>query len=198
MGAASEPWIFYISYLGAELLQFRIACARRARNPGREYLYLGAPAIFGLLCLARRRGWRDVMPLLAMGGVTAVVVTNPFGLVLADLSAIPPCWFRLPGIGTSLRADSGVAPLAAMGLDHCLRQSRRPRGNWLACLAIALLAGWSVARIDCGAAGQAGFPVRLGVGSRSGDRSGAVRSRDLRSANPNAARFGRAWPPSCC
>jgi len=79
-GSGIRALDFYNFVSCAELLQFRIACAR-GHEPGREYLYLGAPAIFGLLCLARRRGWRDVMPLLAMGGVTAVVVTNPFGLV---------------------------------------------------------------------------------------------------------------------
>jgi len=129
--------------------QFRIACARRARTRAAEYLYLGAPAIFGLLCLARRRGWRDVMPLLAMGGVNCGCGDEPIWLGLADLSAIPPCWFRycrdwyfLAGLTLA------VAPLERpWDSDHLPATVPAGRGaTGLACLAIALLAGWSVRR----------------------------------------------------
>jgi hypothetical protein len=160
-GSGIRALDFYISYLVPNYFNFGLHVPA-GTNPGREYLYLGAPAIFGLLCLARRRGWRDVMPLLAMGGVTAVVVTNPFGLVWQIvrhstlLVQICRDWYFLAGLTLA------VAPLAAMGLDHCLRQSRRPRGNWLACLAIALLAGWSVRELIVGLPGRPGFPSGWG------------------------------------
>ena len=91
----------YISYLLPNYFDFGMHAkpARAARWDG-DYLYLGAPAILGLISLLRRRRWRDLVPCLAMLVVSLVVVTNPFGMVWGS-SGTPTCWPRSAGAGIS-------------------------------------------------------------------------------------------------
>ena len=160
-GSGIRELEFYVSYLVPNYFNFGLHVPP-GTNRGSEYLYLGAPAFLGLLCLVRRRGWREVMPLLAMGGVVAVVVTNPFGLVWQIVRhstlLLQVCrdWYFLAGLTLA------AAPLAAFGLDHCLGQIRRPRGGWLAYLTMTLLAGWSVRELIVGLPGGSGFPPGWG------------------------------------
>ncbi len=112
---------------------------------GGDYLYLGAPALFGLGCLiALRAGRRDALPLLSVLGVTLVLLTNPFGLVweLVQHSTllVQICrdWYFLAGLTIA------AAPLAAIGLDAFLRRARRPVAPWQVFVVMGLLAAWSV------------------------------------------------------
>jgi hypothetical protein len=126
-------------------------------NPGKEYLYLGAPAIFGLMWLLRRRKFRDIVPFLAVGIVCFILVNNPFGLVWeivrrsAFLVQICRDWYFLAGL------TAAVAPLAAYGLDDFLRRPSRPSPPWLAWLCLALLAAWSFGELVRWLPGGSGF-----------------------------------------
>jgi hypothetical protein len=111
---------------------------------GGDYLYLGAPAFLGLIALARRQKWRDLLPALTVLVACLVMATNPFDLVWniirrSDLLAqICRDWYFLAGLTLA------AAPLAAFGLDHLLRQRRRPVPRWAVLIIISLLAAWSV------------------------------------------------------
>ncbi|MGD0295794.1 MAG: hypothetical protein ABSE86_01680 [Bryobacteraceae bacterium] len=111
---------------------------------GGDYLYLGAPAFLGLLALARRPRWRELLPSLTVLAVCLVMATNPFHLVSGIirhsnlLYQICRDWYFLAGLTLA------AASLAALGLDHLLRQSRRPVPGWLALLVMSLLLAWSV------------------------------------------------------
>src|SRR5216683_5367397 len=131
-------------------------------NPGKEYLYLGAPAIFGLMWLLRRRNFRDIVPFLAMGVVCFILVNNPFGLVWeivrrsAFLVQICRDWYFLAGL------TAAVVPLAAYGLDDFLRRPSRPSPRWLGWLCLALLGAWSVGEILRWLPRGSGFAVGWG------------------------------------
>jgi hypothetical protein len=160
-GSGIKDVEFYVSYLVPNYFDFGMH-VDPASNRGREYLYLGAPAFLGLLCLLRCRRWRELLPLLTMGGAAAVFVTNPYDLVWRTirhsslLNQVCRDWYFLAGLTLA------AAPLAAFGLDHCLRQTRRPRGDWGAYLTISLMAGWSARELIVGLSGGAGFPAGWG------------------------------------
>ncbi len=152
---------FYVSYLAPNYFDFGLHVPVGA-NPGRDYLYLGAPALFGLLYLVRRRGWRDVAPLLALLGATAFVATNPFGIVSEVLrhsmllSQLCRDWYFLAGLTLA------AAPLAALGLDDYLHQTRPPGRAWLAYITLILLGGWSVRGLIIARPAGPGPPSGLG------------------------------------
>lgn len=118
-------------------------------NPGREYLYLGAPAFIGLalLPLFRRpaKEW-SAIPLVGMFMVCAVIVTDPFGivsyLVLRStlLGQVCRAYYFLTGL------VAAAAPLAAIGIDRFLaKKSGSTTGSFpvLAAMTIAGLAAFS-------------------------------------------------------
>ncbi|MFB3918423.1 MAG: hypothetical protein ACE14M_16965, partial [Terriglobales bacterium] len=159
-GSGIKQLGFYISYLAPNYFDFGLHVPL-GTNPGREYLYLGAPALFGFVCLLRRRRRRELLPLLGVFGVALCVVTNPFGLVWrviqhsALLSQLCRDWYFLAGLTLA------AAPLTALGLDHFLRQSQPPGRRWLAWLTIMLLTGWSARLVIIGR----GPGLPSGVGS---------------------------------
>jgi len=130
---------FYLSYLIPNLYDFGINVPATT-NVGREYLYLGAPALFGIVALVRYRRWRPVIPLLAAGAVCLIFLTNPFHAVsaLVDrirlLSQVAGAWYFLAGITAT------VAGLAAFGIDRFLTSDRKPLPN-----------AWTIAGIVCAA-----------------------------------------------
>ncbi|MEQ1948514.1 MAG: hypothetical protein ABL995_15085 [Bryobacteraceae bacterium] len=145
-----EP-AFFLSYLVPNLWDFALSTDVHT-NPGREYLYLGAPGILGLVLLAllRRRNPRDwsAAPFVALLAAVAVVVTNPANLVWTLIEHSPLLaqvirdFYFLAGLSVA------VAPLAAIGIDRLLVRGNTPaasgRSNGFAyalCLALAL---WSV------------------------------------------------------
>lgn len=112
-------------------------------NPGKDYLYLGAPCLIGLVLLLRRRQVRDIAPFLAVGITCLIFLTNPFGLVWAVirhstlLAQLCRAWYFLSGLMLA------VAPLAAYGLDDFLRRPSRSLPTWFARLGLVLLLAWS-------------------------------------------------------
>ena len=60
-GVGIRSWAYYLSYLVPNFYNFGLN-ADIHTNPGKDYLYLGAPAMFGLLCLVRFRKFRERYP----------------------------------------------------------------------------------------------------------------------------------------
>jgi hypothetical protein len=152
---------FYWSYLIPNYFDFGLHTPVNTNLFG-EYLYLGAPAFFGLLWLiTHRKAFRGQMPILAVGFVSLIFVNNPFGLVwnvikYSDLLAqIFRSYYFLAGITLS------VAGLAAAGLDHFLRREARPPSRWQTPIVVILLAAWSARLMWIWKAGSAGFASGL-------------------------------------
>jgi len=96
-------------------------------NYGREYLYLGAPALFGIAVFLCYRPWRPAIPLLASGAVCLVFLTNPFQAISSAvdkfqfLAQVCGAWYFLAGITAT------AAGVAAIGIDQFLtRRSEKP------------------------------------------------------------------------
>jgi hypothetical protein len=142
-GTGIKSWAFYLSYFFPNFYNFGLKVDVHT-NPGKEYLYLGAPAFIGVLCLIRRRSFRVVVPALASGLVCLIFLTNPYGLVWsviqhsALLAQIVRDWHFLAGVHAAL------AGLAAYGLDDFLRRKTAPLRRGYAWAAMTLLVGWSV------------------------------------------------------
>lgn len=109
-----------------------------------EYFYLGAPAIFGLLWLARRRDWRSALPGLAVGGVCLLLIIDPGSLILRAMEAV---W---PTLRDAVREYSLLAglPIAAAFLTRVAVDDflARPPGStvhrWQVALSVALTVFW--------------------------------------------------------
>ena len=133
----------YIAYFVPNYFDFGLHHVP-AGHWGGDYLYLGAPAFLGLLALALRPRWRELLPSLTVLIVCLVMATNPFDLVWNTvrhsnlLVQICRDWYFLAGLTLA------AAPLTAFGLDHVLRQKRRPVPRWIVLLIISLLAAWSI------------------------------------------------------
>lgn len=149
-GAGVRNLEYVLSYLLPNYFDFGM---RATGGRADQYLYLGAPALLGLLCLLRRGGDRRWLPPAIMGTVALVFMTNPYGLVWAVvkhsniLMQVCRDWYFLAGI------TAAVAPLAALGLDRALRARRRPVPGWLVAFAVVLLAGWAARQIVLWATG---------------------------------------------
>ncbi len=135
---------FYLSYLIPNFYDFGINVPPMT-NQGREYLYLGAPAIFGIAALLRYRRWSPVVPLLASGAVCLIFLTNPFNAISAItdrvqfLGQVCGPWYFLAGITTT------AAGLAAFSIDQFLLRSTNPLSNFCSNF-------WMLAAIVCAAA----------------------------------------------
>jgi hypothetical protein len=87
------------------------------------------------------------VPILAVGSMSVILVTNPFDLVWMLikhselLSQVCRSWYFLAGIMLS------VAALSATGIDHFLSRQMRPAPRWLAPFTISFLALWSARQI---------------------------------------------------
>ena len=131
---------FYISYLIPNFYDFGINRPVMT-NFGREYLYLGVPALFGLAALIRYRCWRPIVPLLGAFGVCFVFLSNPFGAVGAVVGKIPllseVCrdWYFLSSVTAS------VAAMAAIGIDQFLEARGEKSSSKV----------WAIAGILCAA-----------------------------------------------
>jgi Bacterial membrane protein YfhO len=120
---------FYISYLIPNFFDFGINTDVMT-NYGKEYLYLGAPGLFGIGALIRYRRWRPVGPMLAAGCVCLVFLTNPFHAISAlvgrfeFLSQVCRDWYFLTGV------TAMAAGLAAFGIDQFLSADKRISKAW--------------------------------------------------------------------
>jgi hypothetical protein len=137
---------FYLSYLVPNFYDFGIDVPATT-NLGREYLYLGAPALFGICALLVHRRWRPAIPVLASAGVCLVFLTNPFQIVsnlIAKgqiLSQVCGSWYFLAGLTAS------AAGLAAFGLDQFLASGKEQRSKTWAIAAIVCSTAWAIYEI---------------------------------------------------
>ena len=133
----------YIAYFVPNYFDFGLHHVP-AGHWGGDYLYLGAPAFLGLCALVLRPRWRELLPSLTMFAVCIVMATNPFDLVWNTvrhsnlLAQICRDWYFLAGLTLA------AAALTAFGLDHLLRQTRRPVPRWAVLSIISLMAAWSI------------------------------------------------------
>jgi hypothetical protein len=140
-GHGLKDLAFYISYLFPNFYDFGINVPVMT-NFGREYLYLGAPAIFGIAALVRYRRWRPVLPIVGAGCVSLVFLTNPFDIVwtlltkVQLLSQVCRDWYFLAGVTAT------VAALAAFGIDRFLASEKRVSQTW-ASLGIVCASAWA-------------------------------------------------------
>jgi hypothetical protein len=141
-GSGIKELIYFVSYIVPNYFDFGMNVPVLT-NLRKEYLYLGAPGIAGLLLLLRRRTWLATLPFLAILAVSLIALTNPYDIVWnlvknsTLLSDLCRSWNFLAGISFAL------APLAAIGLDDFLQRSAAPSRNWLTIVAIALLVAWA-------------------------------------------------------
>jgi hypothetical protein len=134
---------FYLSYLIPNFYDFGIDVPALT-NFGREYLYLGAPALFGIAALLIYRRWRPIAPLLAAGGICLIFITDPFHAVSAAIDKVPllaqVCgeWYFLAGISAT------AAGLAAFGIDRFLTSSKKPFSIAWTVIATLCAAAWAI------------------------------------------------------
>ena len=127
---------FYISYFVPNYFDFGLHVDPMT-NFGREYLYLGAAALFGLYWTPRAR-LRSVVPALGMLVASAIALTNAFNLVGSIvehstlLAQVCRDWYFLAGITLA------AAPLSAAGIDAFLDRSPTPGARRAAAVAAAL------------------------------------------------------------
>ncbi len=158
-GAGIRDLKFYISYLIPNFYDFGLNTPVFTHG-GYEYLYLGAPAFFGLFWAAvRLRALRAWLPITAVGLASVVLVTNPYDLIWTViqhskmLAQVCRSWYFLAGITASL------AILSAVGIDQFLRRQSRAAPSWIGPLAIAILIGWSIHQLWLWRPHGAGFPT---------------------------------------
>ena len=143
-GAGIGQLAFFISYLIPNFYDFGID-TDAFTNSGYEYLYAGAPALFGLACiLLWPRNLKRCIPILAVGMASLILLTNPYGLVWSVirhstlLEQVCRSWQFLAGVGIA------IAGVAAYGLDAFLRARPHLWRGWLFPVVLAGLALWTV------------------------------------------------------
>jgi hypothetical protein len=134
---------FFLSFLFPNFFNFGMNVPAM-ENFGLDYWYLGAPALLGIALLSRRRNPRMLLPFLAVGGVSLILLTNPYNLVWDAiqhsilLSQVCRSWYFVAGI------TAAVAPLAAYGLDDFLKRPAGPARQWLYRPALILMGAWAI------------------------------------------------------
>jgi hypothetical protein len=112
-------------------------------NPGKDYFYLGVPALMALPFLIRRRRFRELLPSLAILAATLVLVVNPYDIVWnlirhsSLLSDIIRDWYCLAGVTVAFAA------LTAYGLDEFLAKEYRLLSSWAAPVTATLMVAWA-------------------------------------------------------
>jgi hypothetical protein len=112
-------------------------------NSGKDYLYLGAPGIFGFLLSFTQRKFAAIIPALAVTIVMLVLVINPFNIILPILSHstllldIFRSYYFMAGVAV------GLAELSAHGINAFLTRDARPLPRWMMPAAVVLMVIWS-------------------------------------------------------
>ncbi len=140
-GGIKDPG-FYLSYFVPNYYDFGPDRPVEA-NPGKMYLYLGAPGIAGLALALRRRS-SGTRQSAIVAAACLVMLINPFDVVwsviqhstlLADL--VRSGYFPA-GVAIAL------ADLSARGLDDFLRRTARPVRHWWVRAAIVAMGVWAI------------------------------------------------------
>ncbi|MES2605120.1 MAG: hypothetical protein V4603_09285, partial [Pseudomonadota bacterium] len=142
-GGIRDP-MFFISWFIANFWNFDLDVPVQT-NPGRDYFYLGACGLVGLLCLLRFRDNKQrVLPGLAIVIACLFMLADPGELVFliadkwATFGDLVRAYYFMAGI------TLGLAVLCAQGLHAWLQRQCRPAPSWMTGLALFGLAAWSL------------------------------------------------------
>lgn len=121
-GIGIKDPMFFLSYLVPNYFDFGLEVPVMT-NVGKEYLYLGAPGILGVLLALWSRRWKLMVPGLAVVAASLIVVINPYAIVWDSIKFSP----LLADVVRSAYFLAGVTPglalLAAVGLDWFLART---------------------------------------------------------------------------
>jgi len=157
-GNGFQDLVFYISYLIPNFFDFGINVPVMT-NFGKEYLYLGAPAMFGIVALLGFGRWRPVVPIVAAGCVCLVFLTNPFHAIsevvgrVEILAQVCRDWYFLAGV------TAMAAGLAAFGIDRFLTSSSARVSKTWAIAGIVCAAAWAAYELRAWRPGAPAFPA---------------------------------------
>jgi len=140
-----DPW-FYLSYLIPNYFNFGLNVSI-FENPGKEYLYLGAPAILGMALLFRRRHVKTILPLLAVGIVGLLFMINPDGIVWSVIRHSSLIGDVCRSFNFLALPPLAAASLAAYGIHDYLDRKARTSPNWLVPAAVVLAVVYSGSQI---------------------------------------------------
>jgi hypothetical protein len=141
-GLGIKDWDIILSYLLPNSFNFGLNMPVLT-NPGKDYFYLGIPALLGLPFLILRRRFGDLAPLLAILAATLVAAGDPHGIVgnaIRQSTLLPDimrAWYFLAGVTLAF------APLTAYALDYFLEGKHRHAPSWLTPLIVAPMAVWA-------------------------------------------------------
>jgi hypothetical protein len=141
-GDGLRNWDMILSYVLPNYFNFGMNMPVET-NPGKDYFYLGVPALLGLPFLFLRRRFRDLAPSLAILAATLVVAINPYDLVwnvIRHSTLLPDivrAWYFLAGVTLAF------APFTAIALDDFLARKRRVP-SWFMPVSMVLMAAWAV------------------------------------------------------
>ena len=145
-GSKRDPMAF-ISWIIANFWDFDMDVPVMT-NPDRQYFYLGALALVGLLCLLRFRDRQQrVLPALAIVGAGLFVITDAGNMVSwiversATLGDLVRSYYFMASI------TLGLSMLCAQGLHACLQVKAKPLPPWMTWLAVAGLIAWPVSGV---------------------------------------------------
>ena len=146
-GLGIKNWDMLLSYVLPNFFDFGLNTPVLT-NQGKDYFYLGVPALLGLpLLIFRRRFW-DLAPSLAILAATLVMAINPYNIVwnVIQYSTLLPdivrAWYFLAGVTLAF------APLTAYALDDFLSRKTRQTPSWLMPLSVALMALWALYELN--------------------------------------------------
>jgi hypothetical protein len=147
---------YYLSFLIPNFYNFGINVPSTT-NFGREYLYLGAPALFGIAMFLRCRAWRPALPLIASAVVCLIFITNPLHAISFVMDRFPflaqVCgpWYFLAGLTTT------VAGVAALGIDRFLSENEA-KTRW-AIPALVVAIAWAACEMYAWRPNSPAFPA---------------------------------------
>lgn len=141
-GLGFKDPMFFVSYLIPNFYDFGLQ-RPVLTNFQKEYMYLGAPGLLGIVLALRPRLWRELLPAFAMLGMSTIFATNPYNIVwdlIEDspmLSDVIRAYYHLAGMAAPM------ALLAGLGLDAFL-QRKAGAPKWLMPVALTSIVAWAV------------------------------------------------------
>ncbi len=144
-GIGIKDPMYFLSFLIPNYFDFGLDVPVMT-NYGKEYLWLGAPGILGIVLAFWARRWKTVLAGLAVVAVSLIFVINPYAIVWDSIKFSP----LLSDVVRSAYFMAGVIPglalLAAVGLDGFLRRKGAVLPVWIAPAAIVAFAGYELSR----------------------------------------------------